>query len=71
MAKRGAPKGNQNGKLPTGQRGRIGWTLGLSGDELMEALTRLDAQNLDDIEARKVLREKSEELLRQWLQREG
>lgn len=61
MVKRGAPKGNTNASLPTGQRGRIGWTLGLSGDELIEALQLLGIEHLDDIEARKILRQKSEE----------
>lgn len=59
--KRGAPKGNTNASLPKGQRGRIGWTLGLSGNELTEALQLLGIEHLNNIEARKVLREKSEE----------
>lgn len=60
-------KGNRNAALKPGERGRIQWTQSLSGEHLILVLTHLEAQNLNDSEARRVLREKSEELFEEWI----
>ena len=67
MAKAGQNKDNKNAALKPGERGRIQWTQGLSGNDLLKALDRLGIQDLNDTEARRALRKKSEELLKAWL----
>lgn len=67
MPQTGKNKGNQNAALKPGERGRIQWTQSLSGDDLTKALHHLGIVHLDDAEARKALRKKSEELFSAWL----
>lgn len=67
MPQTGKNKGNQNAALKPGERGRIQWTQSLSGDDLVKALKHLGVQHLDDADARKELRKKSEDLFSAWL----
>lgn len=67
MPQKGKNKGNTHAALPLGQRGRIQWTQGLSGEDLMKALTHLGIQDLSDSEVRSELRKQSERLFEEWL----